>query len=112
MSDVGEREGRYLGKVLWHVTMSLDGFISGPGNAMDWAYDTVPNETVADVIRTTGALIVGRRTYEVEDRDRGGFYGGGVRFYESPGAERVDLERIGVGRSGQTTNLRFRVAKP
>ena len=38
--------------------------------------------------------------------------GDGIRFYGRPGAERVDLERIGIGWSGQTTNLRFRVAKP
>ena len=23
-------------KVLWHFTMSLDGFVAGPGHAMDW----------------------------------------------------------------------------
>ncbi len=177
-----------MGKVIWHVTMSLDGFIAGCDDAMDWAYGAGPNETAADVIRTTGALVVGRRTYEVEDRDRGGFYGGawtgpffvlthdapdavpewmtgtfvedgledavarakaaaggknvvvfgadvarqcidralldeivvhlapvllgdGVRFYGSPGAERVDLERIGGDRSGPMTDLRFRVVK-
>jgi len=26
------------GKVLWHVTMSLDGFIAGRGDAMDWVF--------------------------------------------------------------------------
>jgi hypothetical protein len=26
------------GKVLWHVTMSLDGFIAGPDDAMDCAF--------------------------------------------------------------------------
>jgi hypothetical protein len=61
MPDIDDREeDRFVGKVLWHVTMSLDGFTSGPGDAMDWAYDSGPNETAADVIRTTGALIVGR----------------------------------------------------
>ena len=24
-----------MGEVLWHVTMSLDGFIAGPNDAMD-----------------------------------------------------------------------------
>ena len=24
------------GKVLWHFTMSLDGFVAGPDHAMDW----------------------------------------------------------------------------
>lgn len=66
-----------MGKILWHVTMSLDGFIAGPGDAMDWVFEyPEPNETADEVIETTGALVVGRRTYEVEDRQRGGFYGG------------------------------------
>jgi dihydrofolate reductase len=137
---------------------------------------------------TTGALVVGRRTYEVEDRYRGGFYGGewdgpffvltheapeqvpdwmtgrfvsdgiesviaraksaageknvgvlgadvarqciehglldeilvhlapvllgeGVRFFGAPGARRIDLKTMSVGRSGQLTDLRFRVLK-
>ncbi len=66
-----------MGKVLWHVTMSLDGFIAGPDDAMDWMFEYPgPNETVTEVIETTGAIVVGRRTYEVEDKLRGGFYGG------------------------------------
>ncbi len=28
-----------MGKVLWHVTMSLDGFIAGPDDAMEWAFE-------------------------------------------------------------------------
>ena len=32
--------------------------------------------TVDQVIATTGAIVMGRRTYEVEDRDRPGIYGG------------------------------------
>jgi dihydrofolate reductase len=65
--------------VVWHVTMSLDGFIAGPDDAMDWVFDYFSeesNETAADVIETTGAIIMGRRTYEVEDRFRPGIYGG------------------------------------
>jgi hypothetical protein len=66
-----------MGKVLWHVTMSLGGFIAGPDDAMDWVFEYPgPNATAAEVIETTGALVVGRRTYEVEDRQRGGFCGG------------------------------------
>jgi dihydrofolate reductase len=66
-----------MGVVLWHITMSLDGFIAGPDDAMEWVFEYPgPNEAVAEVIETTGAIVVGRRTYEVEDRNRGGFYGG------------------------------------
>lgn len=66
-----------MGAVIWHVTMSLDGFIAGADDAMDWVFEHAgPNETAAEVIDEAGALLVGRRTYEVEDRLRGGFYGG------------------------------------
>ena len=27
---------RMSGGVMWHVTMSLDGFIAGPNDSMDW----------------------------------------------------------------------------
>jgi dihydrofolate reductase len=67
-----------VGEVRWHVTMSLDGFIAGSDDAMDWVfrYPGGYNATVAEMLETTGAIVVGRRTYEVEDRNRGGFYGG------------------------------------
>jgi dihydrofolate reductase len=54
------------GIVLWHTTMSLDGFIAGPGDTMDWIFNySYPNDEINEVIRTTGALLVGRRSYEV-----------------------------------------------
>ena len=67
-----------MSKVIWHITMSLDGFIAGPDDAMDWIFEywTSSNEMATEVIGTTGAILLGRRTYEVEDRDRPGFYGG------------------------------------
>jgi dihydrofolate reductase len=68
-----------MAAVVWHVTMSLDGFIAGPGDAMDWALDyftDAKSETAGAVIETTGAIIMGRHTFEVEDRDRPGIYGG------------------------------------
>ena len=69
-----------MAKVIWHITMSLDGFIAGPGDTMDWVFEhTGPNAVATEVLETTGALVVGRRTYEVEDRIRGGFYGGAWR---------------------------------
>lgn len=66
-----------LATVIWHTMMSLDGFVAGPGDAMEWVGEYPGDSPVADeVIETTGAIVVGRHTYEVEDRDRGGFYGG------------------------------------
>jgi dihydrofolate reductase len=49
--------------------MSLDGFISGPEDDMEWVFkygDASP--LVDDVIETTGALLVGRRSYDVGNK--------------------------------------------
>jgi dihydrofolate reductase len=67
--DQGQRGGAKTvrpGKVLWHVTMSLDGFIAGPEDRMDWVFErSGPNAEVDEVLRTTGAVLVGRRSYDV-----------------------------------------------
>jgi dihydrofolate reductase len=70
-----------MSSVLWHTQMSLDGFIAGPGDAMEWAFEdwSESDETIAEVVRSTGALLVGRRTQDVEDREQPGFYGGAYR---------------------------------
>lgn len=67
-----------MGKVLWHTQLSLDGFIAGPDDDMGWVFDVDggSGETAGEVVRSTGALLVGRRTQDVEDRLRPGFYGG------------------------------------
>jgi dihydrofolate reductase len=48
--------------------MSLDGFIAGPGHAMDWVSDFVAPDEFPDVAAATGAMLIGRRTYEVASR--------------------------------------------
>jgi dihydrofolate reductase len=70
-----------MGKVLWHTPLSLDGFIAGPGDDMGWVFDVDggSGQTTNEVVRSTGALLVGRRTQDVEDRDQPGFYGGAFR---------------------------------
>jgi dihydrofolate reductase len=67
-----------MGKVLWHTMMSLDGFIAGPGDDMQWVFgvDGGAGETLNEVVQSTGALLVGSRTQAVEDRLQPGFYGG------------------------------------
>ncbi len=64
--------------VRWHTLMSLDGFIAGPNDEMGWAFEAElgSGETIDEIVRATGALLVGRRTQDVEDRDQPGFYGG------------------------------------
>ncbi len=52
-----------MAKVLFSATMSLDGFIAGPGGDMSWLTEHLgPNPTVDDVIGKIGALLVGNRT--------------------------------------------------
>jgi dihydrofolate reductase len=51
--------------------MSLDGFIAGPGDAMNWIFDFMPggSETMfPEVMAATGAALIGRRTHEVGKR--------------------------------------------
>jgi hypothetical protein len=36
-----------MDKVRWHVTMSLDGFIAGPNDAMEWVFSYVPLDSPA-----------------------------------------------------------------
>jgi dihydrofolate reductase len=88
-----------MSDVIWHVTMSLDGFIAGPNDAMDWVVKQwsdkghsfqnmrVEKSVVAEeVIQTTGAILAGRRWYDIAN--------GAVR--RSRGHIRRRVERAGV----------------
>jgi dihydrofolate reductase len=50
------------GKVLWHFTMSLDGFVAGPDHEMDWMMTGISFRPglVQEYVRTTGAVLGGR----------------------------------------------------
>ena len=49
------------GKVLWHFTMSLDGFVAGPEHQMDWMAGTTLRPGLAgEYVKTTGAVLGGR----------------------------------------------------
>jgi dihydrofolate reductase len=76
-----------MGKVLWHVAMSLDGFIGGQNDSMDWVFGYVALDALTSklgpgdaanppdsssirgileqVIRSTGSVLSGRRSYNV-----------------------------------------------
>lgn len=70
-----------MGNVLWHTMMSLDGFIAGPNDDMQWVFgvDGGAGQTADEVVKSAGALLVGRRTQDIEDRLQPGFYGGAFR---------------------------------
>jgi dihydrofolate reductase len=81
-----------VSKVIWHITMSLDGFIAGSDDSMDWVVgewsdegsDTrdieVDRSSMADeVLGSAGAILGGRRWYDVAERSYDGvdgIYGG------------------------------------
>jgi dihydrofolate reductase len=56
------------GKVVVNRSMSLDGFIAGPGDEMDWIFDFVAPDEFPEIAAATGAMLVGRRTVEVGSR--------------------------------------------
>jgi dihydrofolate reductase len=56
------------GKVVINRSMSLDGFIAGPGHAMNWIFDFVAPDEFPEIAAATGAMLVGRRTWDVGDR--------------------------------------------
>src|SRR5262249_52939519 len=58
------------GKVVVNRSMSLDGFIAGPDDAMDWIFDFMAPAApwLTEIAAATGAMLVGRRTDEVGDR--------------------------------------------
>jgi dihydrofolate reductase len=71
-----------LGKVVVNRAMSLDGFIAGPDNAMDWVIEYTKEDPFPEVMQATGAMLVGRGTYEVSKRmsDEDTDYNGGPVF--------------------------------
>lgn len=81
MTDAASPSSGRAGKVLWHFTMSLDGFIAGPEHSMDWmAGLSIAPGVVDDVIATTGAVLGGRRGYDAapDARPYGGAWSGPI----------------------------------
>ena len=69
------------GKVLWHFTMSLDGFVAGPNHSMDWMAG-IPAEPglIDEYVATTGAVLGGRDGWDVvnDARPYGGAWQGPI----------------------------------
>jgi hypothetical protein len=71
-----------MNTVVWHITMSLDGFITGPDDTMEWAFQFDSDRLADDVMRATGAILGGRRWYDaavMKYDGVDGIYGGAWR---------------------------------
>ena len=100
-----------MGKVLYSVTMSLDGFIAGVGGDMQWLSTHLgPNPEIDDLQRNIGALLIGKRTFLGDDPNRGtekeGAFSGtwtGPSFvltHDEPGTPVQDVTFVGDLQSG------------
>ena len=71
-----------MAKLLYGATMSLDGYIAGPGGDMSWLTEHVggENPTADRLLSNVGAILVGNRTFGGDDPNRGtdseGAFGG------------------------------------
>jgi dihydrofolate reductase len=70
-----------IAKTLYSCTMSLDGYIAGPRGDMQWLTRHLgPNPHAEDIFSKIGSLLVGRRTHDGDDPNRGtekeGAFGG------------------------------------
>jgi dihydrofolate reductase len=80
MSDTApQAAGR---KVLWHFTMSLDGFVAGPNHEMDWMMTGISSRPglVEEYVETTGAVLGGRDGWDAagDSRPYGGAWSGPI----------------------------------
>ncbi|HEU4347886.1 MAG TPA: dihydrofolate reductase family protein [Actinoplanes sp.] len=71
-----------MAKTLYSATMSLDGFIAGPGGDMSWLTEHLggSDPTADRVLHEVGCLLVGGRTFRGDDPNKGtdaeGAFGG------------------------------------
>ncbi len=71
-----------MARLIFSAAASLDGYMAGPGGDMSWLteYAGEPNPAADRLLADVGALLVGRRTYDGDDPNRGtdaeGAFGG------------------------------------
>lgn len=91
------------GKVIWHVTMSLDGFIAGPDDSMEWATEraTELSPEAEAVIASVGTILGGRKwwgaaatKYNGLDGIYGGAWKGPVLVLMHGKAKSPDSQRL------------------
>ncbi len=60
-----------MGNVLVHATISLDGSMAGLNDEMDWMFKYGTDAMVEEVMRATGAVVLGHRTFELAIKNNG-----------------------------------------
>jgi dihydrofolate reductase len=71
-----------VARLIYSAAASVDGYIAGPGGDMGWLteYAGEPNPAAERLLARVGALLVGRRTHDGDDPNRGtdaeGAFGG------------------------------------
>ncbi len=90
-------DGDSRGRTIWHLTMSLDGFMADEGGTLDWMpTDAGPVPMGTALVPSIGAILVGRRTHDIGIEAGGsGAYGGAYT-----GAVFVLTHRPGPSRPG------------
>jgi len=71
-----------MGRVVIHATMSLDGYIAGPNDDLNWMSDYVgPNKVADEVIGMAGAIVGGGRFFRLIEKrlEQNLPYGGAVK---------------------------------
>ena len=69
-------------KVTYGAACSLDGFIAGPGESMDWLHFSKDvQQVMGDYWRRVDAVLLGRKTWEFARRQGGGGSMPGVKGY-------------------------------
>ena len=58
------KKGKVEGNVFIHVTMSLDGLISRPGDELGWAFHFGTDHMVDEVMEEIGAVVLGNRGFK------------------------------------------------
>jgi dihydrofolate reductase len=59
-------------KLLYSASMSLDGYIAGPGGDMSWLSAHLGSgPKIDDLVESIGSLLIGRRTYGGDDPNAG-----------------------------------------
>jgi dihydrofolate reductase len=97
-----------------HHTISLDGFVAGPDDSMDWAFEYGEATSLADeTMRRIGAIVAGRRWYELAlerwdgvDGIYGGEYGGRVFVLTHRPPEETPDQRISFVSDGIASAVR------